>query len=73
MIDRDYTGTVDNGDVCAQSRNSSGWGYPLGISFDPLSTGALSRVVLPLQPYLAGSPDVRIEVHDAVAPDSPSE
>ncbi|HEX8001435.1 MAG TPA: hypothetical protein VF519_01935 [Mycobacteriales bacterium] len=63
-IDREYTGTVDAGDVCAESRNSSGWGYPLGVSFDPLSTGALSRIVLPLTPYLAGAPAVTIEVHE---------
>lgn len=64
-LDRDYTGTVDAGDACAESRGlTTGQAWPLAISFDPLSTGALSRVVLPLQPYLAGSPAVTIQVVD---------
>ena len=70
-IDRDYTGTVDAGTACAQSRGTNGQAWPLAISFDPLSTGALSRVVLPLQPYLAGSPAVTIQVVDAWGPTSP--
>lgn len=72
-LDRDYTGTVDAGDVCAQSRGTSGWAFPLAISFDPLSTGALSRIVLPLQPYLSGSPAVTIQVVDAWSAASPSD
>jgi hypothetical protein len=63
-IDRDYTGTVDAGDACAESRGTNGQAWPLAISFDPLSTGALSRVVLPLQPYLKGSPAVTVQVVD---------
>lgn len=70
-LDRDYTGTVDAGDACAQSRGAGGQAWPLAISFDPLSTGALSRVVLPLQPFLAGSPAVTIQVVDAWGPESP--
>lgn len=70
-IDRDYTGTVDAGDACAESRGTSGQSWPLAISFDPLSTGALSRVVLPLQPYLAGSPAVTIQIVDAWGPTAP--
>jgi hypothetical protein len=72
-LDRDYTGTVDAGDACAQSRATTGWAFPLAVSFDPLSTGALSRVVLPLQPYLAGSPAVTIQVVDAWSATSPSD
>jgi hypothetical protein len=72
-LDRDYTGTVDNGDVCAESRGTTGWAFPLGISLDPLSTGALARVTLPLQGYLAGSPAVTIQVVDAWGPTSPSD
>lgn len=72
-LDRDYTGTVDAGDACAQSRGATGWAFPLAVSFDPLSTGALSRVVLPLQPYLAGSPDVTIQVVDAWSVTSPTD
>lgn len=72
-LDRDYTGTVDAGDVCAQSRGTTGWAFPLAISFDPLSTGALSRVVLPLKPYLAGSPAVTIQVVDAWSAASPTD
>lgn len=71
-LDRDYTGTVDAGNRCAQSRGTTGWAFPLAISFDPLSTGALSRVVLPLQPYLAGSPAVTIQVVGAWSATSPS-
>ena len=70
-LDRDYTGTVDAGDVCAESRGTSGWAFPLAVSFDPLSTGALSRIVLPLQTYLSGSPAVTIQVVDAAGPASP--
>jgi hypothetical protein len=70
-LDRDYTGTVNAGNVCAESRGTSGQSWPLAISFDPLSTGALSHVVLPLTPYLAGSPAVTIQVVDAWGPTSP--
>ena len=70
-LDRDYTGTVHTDAACAQSRGTSGQAWPLAVSFDPLSTGALSRVVLPLQPYLAGSPAVTIQVVDAWGPTSP--
>lgn len=71
-LDRDYTGTVAAGDACAESRGlTTGQAWPLAISFDPLSTGALSRVVLPLQPYLKGSPAVTIQVVDAWGPTSP--
>jgi hypothetical protein len=71
-VDRDYTGTVDAGDACAESRGTNGQAWPLAISFDPLSTGALSRVVLPLQPFLAGSPAATIQVVDAWGPTSPT-
>jgi len=64
-LDRAYTGTVDAGDRCAESRGpTTGWAWPLAISFDPLSTGALSRVTLELTPFLKGSPDVTIQVVD---------
>lgn len=72
-LDRDYTGTVDAGDACAQSRGTNGQAWPIAISLDPLSTGALSRVVLPLTPYLAGSPAVTIQVVDAWGPTSPND
>lgn len=70
-VDRDYTGTVDAGQACAQSRGTNGQAWPVAVSFDPLSTGALSRVVLPLTPYLKGSPAVTIQVVDAWGPTSP--
>jgi len=70
-IDRDYTGTVDAADRCAESRGTTGWAWPLAISLDPQSTGALSRVTLALQPYLAGSPAVTVQVVDAWGPTSP--
>lgn len=72
-VDRDYTGTSDEGTACAQSRNSVGWALPMAISFDPLSTGALSRVTLSLQPFLAGSPDVTVQVVEAWSAESPKD